>query len=342
MAVGNTPQVPRDMRFAIAQQAALGTAVPDAQDYVELDCEPFEVNYNVKQIVFNSSHGKRYKTDNDIITHQKGVMPSFTISGTANHDSIDYFINAFTQNVTETGVSPYVKTFTMHESQPNFNGISAITEVGQLLTIILRDPVGGKSVKCADCIAKGLTLTWAQGEPLKYSAEFVSKDAPSFSSTPSGVWTNVTSGDLYYFEDITIVKIAGTDYHLNSFELALTQEVLPVGQDGSGNFADYAITNRELGFTIKIVKDEDFEALLTAWTGNNAVDIDLKIGTGSTDGDIAFDLHGKFNADTGVQKVYDELMHGEVSGILTETADKVTDPLVITLANDNDRTWVSA
>ena len=341
MSITGAPQVPNEMRFGIAQQAVLGTAVADSAAFTEIDCEPFEINYGYKQIDVVSSHGKRYQTDNDIITHANGLMPSFTITGIANNDYIDYMIYAYCQSVLEAATGTFQKTFVVHTSQPAFGGLTAITEEGQLLTVILRDPASSKSVKLADCIAKSLTLTWEHGEPLKYSCEFVSKNAPSFAANPTGTWTKVTSGDFFYSEDIDTVQIDSTDYHLNGFELALSRDILPVGQDGAGNFADYAISKNELGFKMKVVKDADFEALLTAWSTNAAIVMDVKIGDGTADGDFTIDARGKMNADTGVQKVYDELMHGEINGKLLEGTGPVA-PLTLSMANTIDRTWPTA
>jgi len=341
MGVTAVSQTPNEFRYGIAQQTALGTAVADAGAFVELDCEPTEVNYGVKQLDQPSSHGMRYKTDNDIITHQYGVMPSVTLSGIANHNSLDYFSYAFCQSVTEATATPYLKTFVVHASQPSFNSIASVSSEGQLLTFVLRDPEASKSVKLTDCIAKSITYTWSQGEPLKYSVELVSRSAVSFSSNPTGTWTKVTSGDFWYFEDLDTVTIDSTSFHLNSFELSLSQDVLPIGQDGSGNFADYGLVNKQLGFKVKVVKDADWEANLTAWTGNTAIDGDIKIGTGTADGDITFDFRGKLNAETGAQKVHDDLVHGEINGVLTHDGSSAL-PLTIGIANAVDRTWVSA
>jgi len=341
MSITSVPQTPNEFRYGIAQQIALGTAIADDAAFVELDCEQAEVNYGVKQLDTTSSHGYRYKTDNDIITHQYGVSPSVTLSGIANHNSIDYFSYAFCQSVTEAVATPYLKTFIVHASQPNFSDISAVSSAGQLLTVVLRDPEASKSVKLTDCVAKSLTYTWSQGEPLRYSVELVSRAAASFSSNPSGTWTKVTSGDFFYFEDLDTVQIDSTDFHLTEFELSLSQDVAPIGQDGSGNFADYGLVNKQLGFKIKVVKDADWEANLTAWTTNTAIVGDVKIGTGTVDGDITFDFRGKMNAETGAQKVYDDLVSGELNGILTHDGTSAV-PLTIGIANAVDRTWVTA
>ena len=332
------PQVPKELRYGIAQQAVLGTAVIDAAAVIELDCEPFEMKYGVKEYDANGSFGKRHMSDSDVVTTTNGVMPSCTIAGIANKGLLDHLIYTFCQQVTETQTGTAKKIFTIHDSQPDLIAMNAITDVGILETIFIRDPVSSKSVKALDMLCKSLTLTWNKGDPLRYSAEMIGIGVPSFSSNPSGTWSRVTAGDHFYFSDIDTVAIDGTAYYLESFEITLSQDVEGVGTNGSGSFQNLGLTNKTATCKMKVVKDADFEALLTAWTGNTAIDIDVKIGDGTADGDLTFDVRGKAIADTGVQKVYDALMNGEVNLKLLESSGGVA-PVTINLANSNVRTW---
>lgn len=336
MAINEVPQTPKQKRygFVTTHQSTWGTAGGDSDAVTEIECEPFEINRDIKEIIQPGSHGSRNLTDSDVITHTKGVMPTFTVTGTANHNSFDQILAATFQNVTEGAATPYSKSYTFSSTQPNF-----AANAGYFYTWIERDPTASKSCKVADCIVKSLTMTLEAGEPLKYTAEWVGRGLASITSNPSGTWTRDTATDLWHFHDFDTITIASTSYHLVSAEITLGHDIIPVGQDGSGNPATFAMTNRQATFKVKVVKDTDWETSLGSWAGNTVIAFRIGSGhatPGTTDGDLDFAFRGKLNSGA---KAHDDIIAGELSGTMLMADDGGTEPITVVLANAVDRTW---
>jgi len=340
MAINENPQSPKEKRYGIAAQTTWGTAVVDAGAFMEMDCEAFEVNPDIKELDINGAHGTQVPRVSDKLIHTNGSSPIVSIPAMlAKHDELDYFLYAAIGSVVEGETTPYAKTFTLPTTPPNY-GQSA----GNFFTVIERDPAASKSTKVIDCISKQLTISLAEGEALKFAAELQGRGVPSFTSDPSGTWTRNAIADIWHSEalDRCTIDFGGgaVSFHLVNFELVIPYELKPIGQDGSGSFQTFGLTLQPVTWKLKVVKDADYHTALTNWSGNTAVDINVGWGNatpGTDDGDLDFALHGKINAAT---KSNDNVINADLSGVCLESDDgSTTEALTIVMANAVDRSW---
>ena len=340
MPVDEVPQSPREKRYGIVKQSVFGTAEIDSVAVIELDCEPFEFDRDVKEFMVNGAHGSRQQNVGDMVVHNRNCMPKFTTELFLKKAEIVNFFTPWFQNVTE-GVTPeFEDTWTLLDAQPDFQA-----DAGYFFTIFERDPVAAKSWKVKDCLLSGMTITLEGDEPLKASLEWIGLGLPE-SSTPSGTWTRNALTNMYYNSDIDtclIVPAAGSaSYHLESMELAFTREVKPVGQDGSGGPQLYALSAPEQKFKLTCVKDSGLEGIITDWTGGVALDARVGWGgatPGDADGDLDFAMHGIIDGPNGIVKNHDDPMTFTMSGKLMK--DGATESITVIHADSIDTSWIT-
>lgn len=339
MAVNEIPRTPEEKRYGFVQQGTFGTAALDGSAAYELDCEHTEFNADVKKLDIIGGYGSRTKKDTNVILHDRYSQPVIPIKLAAKQNDIDFFTYAAIQNVAESSTAGiFAKRFTFHDSQPDLQSGS-----GCFLTIFECDPVASSSYKAKDCICQSLTYTWESGAPLMLDANMMGLGVPQGTSNPDpgSDWTR-NAAEYFYHPDIDTVEIsfggATVDFHLDSFELVISHDLVPIGQDGYGAPQVVAMTNRQARFKIKAVKDSDWNSVYDNWRNNTV--INLRIGSGSSvpggaDGDLDFAIRGKI--DTAA-KVHDAVLMGEFSGDVLNT-DSGTAGLTITIANGQDRSW---
>ena len=351
MAINENPQSPRDFRFGFAQQLAFGTAIAPTVDLdgttpefgYEIDCDPFDIEYGVTEYSNIGSHGTRSLKDNDYVMHSRRAMPGFSVTGPANHNTLDHFLNSYFQNVTETATTPFGKTFTPHTTQPNFVTAAAVADC-HLSTWFIWDPVAGDGRRVKDVLCQTLVITGEVGQPIKITATMVGNGAPDLDQTISGTWTRATTTDLWYFEDLDRASLdfggGSVNVLLQSFEFTFSRSVIAVGQgDGTGGFSLYGLSGRDLAAKIKVVKDADWNTAVTNFTTDTAISGRIGIGNataGTDDGDLDFVFRGKA---TSTPVAYEDIMYGELNMRLLESNDGATKPITIVMANALDRTW---
>ncbi len=340
MANNEIPRAPEEKRYGIKLQSTWGTAEVDNAAYIELDCEQTEFVPDIKKVDAPGSHGSRTKRDQNNILHTKYASPTLPLTMFAKLGEIDIFTYLAMQNVSETGTSPYPKTFTFSTSQPDFQ-----SNGGLFVTAIERDPVASSSYKGRDLISQTLTYSLTPDEPLKLTTTLQGIGTPAGTSNPSGTWTRTTGASTagYFWQaDFDQIEInfggATANFHLEEFELTVTHELSMIGQDGAGDFQTFGMGKRSATFKIKAVKDSDWNNVYSNWKGNTA--IVCRIGSGSsiaggTSGDLDFAFRGKIDAGT---KVNDAMLKGEFSGEILDT-DSGTAGLTIVVATGADRTW---
>ena len=334
------PQAASEKRYAFAEQATFGTAIADDAAATQIHCEPFEIDRDIKVTDNPVSYGSRSLRESNKIVHSKRAMPFFTVTGPANHASLDYFLYSVIQNVSEGETTPYAKTFTLGSTQPDFVG-----NAGWFGTFFERDPAASKTTKAVDVIGKNITLSIKPGERLKYSLDAIGRGLASVTSNPSGTWTDEDEADSWWFEDVDRISLdfgaGAVNFMLSEFELKVGYDNIEAcGQDGSGSFQVYGLGTPILEAKIVIVKDADYHTALSNFSGNTAVDFRLGWGNataGTDDGDLDFVGHGKIKATA---KAHDAVMKGELTLDLLESDDGSTDEaLTIVMANAVDRTW---
>ena len=337
MSTTAVPIVPREMRFGIAEQTAYGTAVGDASAFIELDCGDAQFIPDVKILDTGGGRGSRVKADGAILTHTRGAMPSITLEGIAKVQEIGQFIYAAGQSVSEeSGTAPFKKTFTVHSTQPDFSA-----NAGHVLTVVQRFPGTTSSYKVKDMVCRSLTLTWENGEPLRYSAELVGLGEMT-TANPSGTWT-VSTQTFLHAADIDRVKAnfggSTIDFNMESFELAMTAALYGVGQDGAGAHNVIAMTERELTWKLKVQKDADSPTFRENFKGNTPLDIHIGSGSsvyGAVTADFNFDIHGKIKETT---EGHDAIVAFEASGECTDADGGTTAALTIVTAPGNSHGW---
>ena len=331
------PVVPREMRFGIAAQTAYGTAAGDASAFIELDCADAQFVPDVKILDTGGGRGSRVKADGGILAHTRGAMPSITLEGIAKVQEIDQFLYAAMQSVTEeSGTSPFKKTHTVHSTQPDF-----ASNAGHFLTVIQRFPGSNTSYKVRDMICRNLTLTWENGEPLRYSAELVGLGEMA-TCNPSGTWT-VSTQSFLHSADIDRVKAnfggSTIEFNMESFEVGLSCELYGVGQDGDGAHNLIAITNRELTWKLKVEKDSDSPTFRDNFKNNTPLDIHIGSGSsvyGAVEGDFNIDIHGKVKETS---ESHDAIVAFEAVGECLDADGGSTAALTFVTAPGNSHGW---
>jgi hypothetical protein len=343
MAIDEVVQSPKQKQYGFAIQSEFGVGVADDAAFYEIDNPPFEINRDIKELVVEGAHGSRFQNDTDLVVHNRNAMPSFTVETFVKKEEAPFFFAALFQNMVEAGTTPYGKTYTLLSGQPDFQA-----DAGYYFTWIERDPVSGAySTKAIDCILKAATFTLAGDEPLKVSMEWIGKAIPIIDSNPTGTWTRTPPDNLFYMSDIKACTInfggGVISHHLSALEMAISREVLGVGQDGAGGFQTYALTAMTNTFKMGVIKDSDF---VTGQANQSAgTPVDLRIGWGNStpgtdDGDLDFAIHGKLNGPDGLVKEHNDPMTVVYSGKITENAAGSIVPITTILADAVDADWV--
>ena len=331
----------KEKRYGIGKvaQGTWGTAVLDDADFLELACEATTINRDVKHRMSNQSHGTRFDIATEAVNDVKRCAPTISFKGIAKQDEIDHFLYAWFQNVVEGVSTPFDKTFTMAAGQPDFSA-----DAGHFLTVIERHPQASKSISMKDCIASSLKLSAAPGEMMMYEVELVGRGTVDETSNPSGTWT-IEGNDYWYTEDMDRYRwypVGWVDMHLSpdaGWEISLTQDVVLIGADGSGNCETFGLTNRKGEFTINALDDGSAaSSLMSHHRLGTQLDFNIAWGnaTPGTD-DVDFDItfSGKL---TDVTRDNADILGATATGIMLGDTGILT-PITIVMANAEDRTW---
>lgn len=339
MANDEIPQSPREKRYGWAEQATFGTGVLDNAAFVELDCEPTQVDRDVKELEVAGAHGSRKQNANDIIVHNRNAMPKFPLEMFAKKEELAEVFYGSIQSVVEGTTTPYDKTYTFLDTQPNFQA-----DAGYFFTFIERDPAASKSTKVIDAIVQNLTLNLAGDEPLKLNAGCIGKALPAIDSDPSGTWTRNNPTNLFFRSDVDICTInfggGAVNFHLHELELAFNWEVIGVGQSGGGGFDTYMLGSPTFTFKIAVVKDADWETAMANHAAGTAIDCRVgwgNVSPGTDDGDLDFAWHGKIDGPAGAEKEHDDPMVGVLTGKMLD--DGATEPITVVMADAVDKAW---
>lgn len=335
----------KDKRYAIAQQTTFGTAIADSAAFVELDCQPFEINPDIRTLEGEGSHGIRAKNASDVQLHGHGAMPSVQLQGVAKKNELDWHVAAFFQNASEGATTPYSKTFTFPATQPDFSA-----DAGYFFTLISRNPDASKSQKITDMIAKSLELNIDMGGVLMYSVELVGRGAVGRTSDPSGTWTraaaDVNTDFWHWAGDGTnsgIVRATLDDGSSNDLvmtgpvRIRLEQTVDVVGAGGASAFDNFGLSNR-MGTIEFVCAHSNFATVKDAEADNTLCVFNLAWGNataGTDDGDLDFTCRCKITKAT---ESNENVLGVKVQAEIVYDASSANGPTLI-LANAIDRGW---
>lgn len=326
----------RDKRYGLAEQTVWGTPTADAANVIELDCEHLVLPVVPNLRESPQVHASRVGLQGDVQADTYQATPEFSLSMDAKQKSVDHLLYAFFQQVTEAATTPFSKTFTFPTTQPDFSTASA----GYTATIFERDPVAAHSLKVKNAIAKSLAISVSANGRAKVVAGMVGLGYPA-TSTPSGTWTR-TAYEYFHAANVARFRVnfgAGVvSLVMKSLELSLSQEVIGVGQDGSGNFVTWGILSRAGTFKMQCVKDANILTARTNLAAGTAVSCNVSWGNaspGTVDGDFDLSFAGKLtNAPYDNEDLLGVTIEGRVLA-----ADASTAPVTIIMANATDRGW---
>lgn len=330
----------KEKRYGIAEQTTWGTAEIDSATFLELACEATTINRDVKHRMSNQSHGTRFDIATEAVNDTKRCAPTISLKGIAKQDEVDHFINAFFQSATEDAIADvFGKTFVMATGQPDFSA-----DAGHFLTVIERHPQASKSIQMHDCIASSLKLSAAPGEMMMYEVELVGRGTVTETSNPSGTWT-IEGNDYWYTEDMDRFRYyvaAWDDLHLSpdaGWEISMTQDVVLIGADGTGNSETVGLVNRKGEFTINALDDGSAAStLIGAHRLGTQLDFNIAWGgatAGETDADFDITFSGKL---TDAVRDNADILGITATGIMLGDTAALT-PITLIMANAEDRTW---
>lgn len=342
----------KQKRYGIFDQAAWGTAALDTVNLTNAQVAPqgFQLDVDALSIVPNvnvrpgkQSVGTRRPFTESNIHDTKGVSPIFPLPAfEAKKDEIDFFIYAMMQACTEGVATPYIKTFTIADGQPDFSA-----SAGMFITAFERFYTASKSRKIKDAIMKSLTLRLEPGGRLMVSGELMGRGAMVENANPSGTWarSDSNSADFFWFHNINRCTLdtgsGATPVRLTGpLEVTFSNDAEPFGSDGSGNTESVAIVNWNIGLKMQIQDDPTVNIrnpLEVAHRLGSVCTLELGWGTNPPAADGDLEITATFQI-TDVSPDSANVLGLELTGLIGTSAIG-TSPITIIMANAIDRVW---
>lgn len=339
----------RDTKVGICLQATWGTIIADAAAFggttgAELDCESFVIDRDLKRYEGLGSHATRVTESADVVFNQYESTPKCTIKGLALNGYLSLLLYGFFQNVVEGATTPYSKAFTFHATQPDFS-----VNAGAYFTIVNRAPNASASEKIKDAVIQSLELSIEPGGQLMYSASFVGRGGVVTTGNPSGTWTRfpkVTSGVANYWPYANQIRhtcnfgSGATSLVLTGgWTLSLTQDVIPVGQNGTGDIQTFALTNKRGKFTGKLLWDANSASAIANLVTGTVSTFNIGWGSstpGTANRDLDLTFQGKFaKVDRDNADIFGVDFDFDIMGTIVTPTTAIT----VTHADATDRNW---
>lgn len=293
MAISGNVYSGKEVQLGIAQEAAFGTAIADAGAFVQIaEFGSISIDYGVFQDLGPKNRGKRISYDADIHTTQTGGLRVITISDIIfRKTDLAEFLYAVFQSVTEAAATPYMKTFSVADDQPDYQ-----TNQGYFCTLAIKNPIGGMDEKFTSCICRELDLSvdlvGGDGR-LRGNATFISGFAASTAQTMSGTWAIATQAyfDAALFDTKTLFT---NDIVLYGMTLNINNNATRHGNTSAGNCEGYSIGIPEIAITgtVNYKYDPNVQALLANYLAGTEGVIEIGYDTGTpADGDVVFDIN---------------------------------------------------
>lgn len=339
MANNADTQSQQEFRVGYAKQTTWGTAVLDAAAFTVLDCELPHIDRDVKVIENNCYRSTQSEIESSRIIHTNEAMPKFTIDLIVKREELADWLYAYFQNVAEAGTTPYGKTFTMLASSPNFQ-----VDTTAFYTFIIRDPGSSLSYKIVDCVLKKLAFTWAKGDVLRASMDWIARGLPSVVANPSGTWSANAPDNLYHWGQIDRITAnlggGNVNFSLEELTVNLEREITHHGPDGSGSFLGYHFGKPSLSASMKVLKDSDFHTWLSNHAAQTAVDVNVGLGNatpGTVNGDLDFAMHGIIHEQPSIE--FGEPTLAVCPFALVESDNLTTQAITVIMADAVDKSW---
>jgi len=331
-----------DQAFCLVEQSGWGTAAATNAAGKGIHCEGFDIPAQFRFIEPTRAREQRYHKVGDLTAHTKGLMYEFTIPAHPYlKDQGDYWLYGVMQNVSEGTATPFVKTFTFGQTQPDFTA-----DAGLFMSIIAEQPVASTSAMLSDAICSQVVLTCsptANDGLLMVEPTIVGRThLETFNYSGTITYPDVAiATDFYTFWDIT--SAIGTEdliFGDDGFTITITNGVKPVGNQptAAGYFETYGLTFYRAVAEFQMLWDAAARAeMALAVAGGGSNTLAISWGTAASDGRLSITLDGKYSNPRELSKVPE----GEFVTLTMEgegTYDSV-EPLEIDHANAIDRAW---
>jgi hypothetical protein len=326
-----------------------GTAAADSDTYVAPAMEAMVIDRGLTGHTIPGTYGTRNQTHGDTITNTKGAMAKFNVNCPFNYLDSDQLFYGWFQKVAEAVGSPYIKTFTPFTTHPQFD-----SDAGHYMTFVKAYPAAGTSWKSNSSICSRLKVSIdrdAHDALLWVESDWISLDEGVVTSTAyaDATFSRTATTGIKYFNDVSRFLIDFNDSLSPTADIAIlqglsfemTHDVQGLSPDGSGGWGTIGMSNRQMNFEIRTLKDANFESMLTNQSTDGDIRILLNFGTAGTPtatGDVEFDVYGKINPD-GIAVDEESLLGATITGTISQETDQATEPITITMGNDVDRTW---
>jgi len=328
----------QDVLIGVKEQTTFGTAMISSTAFELIKCDLPTIVPDVKMIKDKHSKASRYGDTSDVIVHEKGALPVFSLPNTLiRKKDLAQFLYAFFQSVTEGLVGTgYSKAFTWPtSSQPDFTNAE-----GFFMTVAQSNPGTTDDYVVADCICKGLNFSIASGGEnniLKMSADMIGRGSVAATENLSGTWT-LAAESLFYLEDITAVTFnhsSAITPVVRKLDVKLTQDVVGIGQD-SGQYQTYKIDNQAGKVTGSLFWEAPTADLMGYWRAGTVGEWNITWGTADTDGYLGMTFYGLL--DSVATAVDDGLMIDFSLDLLGNSASSKV-PATIVLADAQSKGW---
>jgi len=325
-----------DTDIMFREQAVWGTAEAAGAAFNIMDVTSSVIDPDLKErLADRSNSGVRVLQDSNVQYDTKGSSPKITIQGDAKKYDLADMLYAVTQNVSEAATTPFLKTYTLGATQPDFT-----MSAGYFMTLVEKQATASTSKEIHDVICTDLTLKCSAGsglDRLQTTAVLPGRGSVTETFNPTG--SNVRRAQaFYYFQDI--VTFSGNGQALNpmDIEIKISQpRTIGVGVDKSnaGKFLTWAIPEYSVNATFRVLRDSASQTLQALrGTSVNHPWI-LQWGNGTADGTLKFTIQGALSgadsANDDVNSILFKLRGVNVSGGAA--------PLTVLLADGLDRGW---
>ena len=327
-----------DEKFAFAEQTTWGTAVSASAAKIGIFTEGFGIDSSINFRSPSRAKAQRYNMAADMIADQKGIVYQTNgLTTPAMKDQLDYFLYGVMQNVTESSGTPFAKTFTFGQTQPDFS-VSA----GIFFTLWGQQPVGTNSQQLYDAIVSEVTFTCAPGAndgALSVAPVFVARNNTDVAN-PSGTVTypDQASTDFYYFHDIVTAHFNSLDLILgeNGLTITIRNGAVRVGM-GSGVFQTFVLPRYEVEIQAHALWDTTTRTGMVDAKAGTARTFEFEWGSAGVDGHLEFTgtakLQNAVNLEHAVEGNFVTL------NLLCAGTYTSTQPLQVVHSNAADRAW---
>jgi len=292
MAISGVVYSGKEVQVGISQEATFGTAIADAGAFVQIaEFDSVSIDYGLTLDLTPKNRGKRIAYDADVYASQTGGLRTITLSNVVFRKvEIAEFLYGVFQNVTEAAATPYMKTFSVSDSQPNF-----AANAGYFFTLGIKN-VSNHDEKFTSCIVQELRLradmVGGDGR-LRGDVVIISGFAATTNAAFSGTWTINTQAyfDAHLFDTKTVLT---KDVVLYNMEFVINNNAKRFGNNTSGNCQGYSIGVPELLLTgsVNIKYDAETVGFLASMLAGTEGVIEIGYDTATpTDGDIVFDFN---------------------------------------------------